>query len=143
MKSAILFVFLTLAAVRGEEILKVLPTPTEDGKSGTISLSGSDASDLLNSAVYIVPFLVVIIFLDFAIFGAYASRNDDLNPISEFFFHVRRGFNILTQRAGVPQHHNSIYQIYHKNRRHRYQRSIDALGPVLDALKAGEEKYEN
>jgi len=121
MKSVILFFFLT-AAVSAEEILKVLPTPTEDAKSGTISLSGSDASALLNNAVYIVPFLIVIIFLDFAIFGAYASRNDDLNPISEFFFHVRRGFNILSHRAGAPQHHNSIYQIYHKNRRHRYQR---------------------
>ena len=121
MKSVILFFFLTVA-VSAEEILKVLPTPTEDGKSGTISLSGSDASALLNNAVYIVPFLIVIIFLDFAIFGAYASRNDDLNPISEFFFHVRRGFNILSHRAGAPQHHNSIYKIYHKNRRHRYQR---------------------
>ena len=121
MKSVILFSFLT-AAVSAEEILKVLPTPTEDAKSGTISLSGSDASALLNNAVYIVPFLIVIIFLDFAIFGAYASRNDELNPISEFFFHVRRGFNILSHRAGAPQHHNSIYKIYHKNRRHRYQR---------------------
>ena len=121
MTRTVLF-FCLVMATRAEEILKVLPTPTEDAKSGTVSLSGSDISAVMKNAVFIVPFLLLIIFLDFAIFGAYASRNDDLNPVSEFFFHVRRGFNILTQRSGIPQHHNSIYQKYHKKRRHRYQR---------------------
>merc|ERR1712200_254209 len=97
MTRTILF-FCLVMATRAEEILKVLPTPTEDAKSGTVSLSGSDISAVMKNAVFIVPFLVLIIFLD---------------------------FNILTQRSGIPQHHNSIYQKYHKKRRHRYQRSIE------------------
>jgi hypothetical protein len=93
-----------------------------EAKSGAISVNGSDASALLSNAIYIVPVMIFIIILDFAIFGAYASRSSDLNPVSDFFFHVRRGFNIVSQRTGAAQYNSNIYQKYHKQTKTRYQR---------------------
>merc|ERR1712156_544654 len=40
-------------------------------KSGSLTLS---------DATYVVPVLIAIILVDFAIFGAFASRSDELNP---------------------------------------------------------------
>ena len=111
---------LLVAQVRSEEILDLLPAPSPGAKSGTLSLTSNDASALLSNAIYIVPMVAFIILLDFAIFGAYASRSDELNPISDFFYHVRRGFSIVTQRTGATRHNNSIYQKYHNT--NRYQR---------------------
>ena len=100
----------------------VEPTASDlEERAGSISLNNSDASTLLGNAIYIVPVLIFIIILDFAIFGTYASRTDDLNPISDFFYHVRRGFGIVSQKSGAAQVQSSIYQKYHNNRKHKYQ----------------------
>lgn len=140
MKHLLIVVVLTVisTAAEVEEPLEA-ESSTLDGKSGTISLNGNDASTLLGNAVYIVPVLLFIILLDFAIFGAYANRSDDLNPVSDFFYHVRRGFGIVSRKSGANQIKSSIYQKYHKN---RIQRSIEMLGPVLDALRSGTQKYD-
>ena len=121
MNHSLYSILLLLAVqVHSEEILELVPAPSPGAKSGTLELTSSDASALLSNAIYIVPMVAFIILLDFAIFGAYASRSDELNPISDFFYHVRRGFNIVTQRTGATRHHNLIYQKYHKT--NRYQR---------------------
>ena len=103
---------------------EAIPTTAADleERAGSISLNNSDASTLLGNAVYIVPVLIFIIILDFAIFGTYASRTDDLNPISDFFYHVRRGFGIVSQKSGAAQVQSSIYQKYHNNRKQQYQK---------------------
>ena len=88
-----------------------------ESKTGTISLSGSDTSSFLSNAIYVVPVLIFIILLDFAIFGAFATRSDDLNPVSNFFYHARRGLQIIRDRSGRPG--RPI------RNRHRYQRYFD------------------
>jgi len=135
-----LLVFLLLAlpilAIETElkEDLTEVSSLTPESKSGTISLSGSDTTSLFSNAIYVVPVLIFIILLDFAIFGAFATRSDDLNPVSNFFYHARRGLQIVREKSARPR------RPYH---RHRYQRSIEMLGPVLDALTNTKEKYEN
>jgi len=117
------------------ESLDILNLPEAESKSGTISLSGSDTTSLFSNAIYIVPVLIFIILLDFAIFGAFASRSDELNPVSNFFFHAKRGLQIVREKSGRP---GRPYR-----NRNRYQRSIEMLGPVLDALNSAKEKYAN
>lgn len=84
------------------ESLDILNLPEAESKSGTISLSGSDTTSLFSNAIYIVPVLIFIILLDFAIFGAFASRSDELNPVSNFFFHAKRGLQIVREKSGRP-----------------------------------------
>jgi len=117
---------------QAEDLPEVELSP--ESKSGTISLSGSDTTSLFSNAIYVVPVLIFIILLDFAIFGAFATRSDDLNPVSNFFYHARRGLQIVRERSGRPRRPLN---------KHRYQRSIEMLGPVLDALTNTKEKYEN
>jgi len=137
MYKLLVFPFLVLPILAIEtELKEVLPevSLSPESKSGTISLSGSDTTSLFSNAIYVVPVLIFIILLDFAIFGAFATRSDDLNPVSNFFYHARRGLQIVREKSAIPR------RPYH---RHRYQRSIDMLGPVLDALTNSEEKYKN
>jgi hypothetical protein len=138
-----LLVFLCLAlpilateVIKDRVVIEDLPEVelNPESKSGTISLSGSDTTSLFSNAIYVVPVLIFIILLDFAIFGAFATRSDDLNPVSNFFYHARRGLQIVREKSGRP---GRPYN------RHRYQRSIEMLGPVLDALTNTKEKYEN
>jgi len=104
-------------------------------KSGSLTLSDGTTSSFLSNAIYVVPVLIAIILVDFAIFGAFASRSDELNPVSNFFYHVKRGLSIVRDRSGAA----GAYTRPH--RYNRYQRSVEMLGPVLDALKTHEEKY--
>jgi len=105
-----------------------------EDKSGALTVSNTNTNSFLSNAIYVVPVLLAIILVDFAIFGAFASRSDDLNPISNFFYHVKRGLSIVRDRGAVggrPGYYNT----------NRYTRSIETLGPVMEALKRGEEEY--
>ena len=75
--------------------------PVQSLSRTTVDLSSTAAASLAANLVYIVPVLIFIIILDFAIFGAYAKRSDNLNPVSDFFYHVRRGFGIVRQKSAV------------------------------------------
>lgn len=116
MKNLLIFCLL-IASCTATEAEEAVDVASElEGKSGTLSVSGNDASQLFSNAIYVVPVLLFIIILDFAIFGAYANRSEDLNPVSDFFYHVRRGFGIVSRKTGAHQINSSIYQKYHKNR---------------------------
>lgn len=104
-----------------------------EGKTATVSLSGTDTTNFFSNAIYVVPILLLIIFLDFAIFGIFSNRSDDLNPVSNFFYHTRRGLGIFSNKSRFRQGHRN---------RHRFQRSIEMLGPVMEALSAAYKKYE-
>ena len=92
------------------------------GRTGTINLSGGTNSDFYTGLIYIIPIVLAIIILDFAIFGTFATRSDELNPISKFFFHAREGLHIMMSRrrpygpppgpprAGGPPHSNPYAQ---------------------------------
>lgn len=69
------------------------------GSTGTLTLSGNDNNNFLQNIAFIVPLLLAIIVLDFAIFGTFARRSDNLNPISNFFFHAKRGLDIVRDRT--------------------------------------------
>ena len=43
-------------------------------KTGAVTLSDSTTTSFLQNAIYVVPVMLAIIFVDFAIFGAFASR---------------------------------------------------------------------
>ena len=82
----------------------VVPVDTAAPKTATVVYSSDSLNTLATNAIYVVPVLLFIILLDFAIFGAFSERSDNLNPISNFFYHARRGFKILRSRA--PPHRN-------------------------------------
>ena len=67
------------------------------GTTGS-STSSTYSNGLTATALFIVPLIVLIIILDFAIFGAFANRSDELNPVSEFFWHVKRGMDVMRER---------------------------------------------
>ena len=96
-------------------------TEVETARDGTITLNDGSNS-YWQSALIIVPILVIIIVLDFAIFGTFASRSDELNPISHFFFHARNGLQNLRNRRrhGYGYHPDQHYlhqrQFKKKNR---------------------------
>lgn len=93
-----------------------------EARDGTLTLSG-DNNNYWQSAAILVPILIIIIVLDFAIFGTFASRSDQLNPISSFFFHARNGLQSLRNRRRhqyqqqyVRQHRSFktiVWQHYH------------------------------
>ena len=85
-------------------------------KTGAVTLSDSTTTSFLQNAIYVVPVLLAIIFVDFAIFGAFASRSDELNPVSNFFYHVKRGLSIVRDRSSTA----SVYSRPHHHK--RYQR---------------------
>ena len=65
-------------------------------RDGSITLNGNN--QWWTGALYIVPILIIIVLLDFAIFGTFASRADELNPVSRFFFHARNGLHLLRNK---------------------------------------------
>ena len=76
----------------------------QEPRTATVDLSSTATSNIAANMVFIVPVLIFIIILDFAIFGTYANRSDKLNPISDFFYHVRRGATIVRNKAGSRPH---------------------------------------
>ena len=66
-------------------------------KSGTYTLGGNSTTFFLSSLL-LIPLLIGVVVLDFGIFGAYATRREELNPVSQFFFNVREGFNVVRNR---------------------------------------------
>lgn len=81
-----------------ESLQDLAVVDSEEGRDGTISLSGGSGNNFLTNAIYIVPLLAAIIILDFAIFGTFATRSDELNPVSQFFFKAKEGLNIIRNR---------------------------------------------
>lgn len=81
-------------------------------RQATLQLDGDN--NYLYSALILVPIILAIVVLDFAIFGTFASRSDELNPVSRFFFHARNGLQNIRNRR-----RNSLAHYYH----HRQQRS--------------------
>merc|ERR1712048_369302 len=106
---------------------------SKEGRDGTITLNDGSNS-YIQSALIIIPILIIIVVLDFAIFGTFASRSDELNPISHFFFHARNGLQNLRNRR---RHGYG----YHPDQHYLHQRSVDSVGPVLAAMAAAEDRY--
>jgi len=100
-------------------------------RDGTISLNGNN--QWWTGALYIVPILVIIVLLDFAIFGTFASRADELNPVSKFFFHARNGLHLLRNKR-----RRQYQEKYYK----RVQRSIQEAAPILAALQKKQNQYQ-
>ena len=61
-------------------------------KTGTYTLGGNSTSFFISSLL-LIPFLIAVVVLDFGIFGAYATRKEDLNPISKLVYSVRERYN--------------------------------------------------
>merc|ERR1712020_443723 len=101
------------------EVQKDVEDLPAEAKNGALTISDGTTTSFLSNAIYVVPVLIAIILVDFAIFGAFASRSDELNPVSNFFYHVKRGLSIVQDRGAVggrPSHYN---------RHRRYQRSAE------------------
>merc|ERR1712156_45816 len=128
MYKVLIFLFFVIAVSRSSatdpEILEDVSSLIAEDKSGSLTLSNTNTNSFLSNAIYVVPVLLAIILVDFAIFGAFASRSDDLNPVSNFFYHVKRGLIIVRDRGtvgGRPTHYT----------RHRYKRSqVSCLNSV-------------
>ena len=87
-------------------------------RDGTISLNGNN--QWWTGALYIVPILVIIVLLDFAIFGTFASRADELNPVSKFFFHARNGLHLLRnkrRRQYQEKYYKRVQRLFKKKRK--------------------------
>merc|ERR1712020_617599 len=112
------------------EVQKDVEDLPAEAKNGALTISDGTTTSFLSNAIYVVPVLIAIILVDFAIFGAFASRSDELNPVSNFFYHVKRGLSIVRDRSSTA----SVYSRPHHHK--RYQRSAEMLGPVLDALSS-------
>jgi hypothetical protein len=69
--------------------------------TGTYTLGGNSTTFYI-STLLLLPLLVAVVALDFGIFGAYATRREELNPVSQFVFNVREGFNVVRSRQGGP-----------------------------------------
>ena len=80
-------------------------------RDGSITLNGNN--QWWTGAIYIIPILIVIVILDFAIFGTFASRADELNPVSRFFFHARNGLHLLRNKKRRQYQE----QYYHRQQR--------------------------
>ena len=88
-------------------------------RDGTISLNGNN--QWWTGALYIVPILVIIVLLDFAIFGTFASRADELNPVSKFFFHARNGLHLLRnkrRRQYQEKYYKRVQRLFKKRKKY-------------------------
>ena len=91
---------------------------TLQARDGTISLNGNN--QWWTGALYIVPILVIIVLLDFAIFGTFASRADELNPVSKFFFHARNGLHLLRnkrRRQYQEKYYKRVQRLFKKKKK--------------------------
>ncbi len=96
-----------------------------EARDGSIVLDGNN-NNFWGSAAVLGALVVIIIILDFAIFGTFASRSDELNPVSAFFFHARNGLQNLrnkrrrqyssparpAQQYRVQRHYTNLYHIF-------------------------------
>ena len=89
-------------------------------RQATLQLNGNDNNYLASGAILLV-IVGAIVFLDFAIFGTYASRSDELNPVSRFFFHARNGLQNIRNRR-----RHSLAHYYH-----RHQRFLNSNPPKI------------
>ncbi|XP_040566669.1 uncharacterized protein [Lepeophtheirus salmonis] len=105
--------------------------PTDLVSPRTSSVTLNSNSNIWFNVIVLAPILLIIIFLDFAIFGAIANRSDDLNPVSRLFFHAREGLSNIKNRQAAKRYN-----------RHRYTRSANLAGPLLDSLAKAHQKYE-
>ena len=103
---------LMLLWIMGSAVTAVTADALE-ARDGELTLSG-DNNNFLQSAMILVPILILIIVLDFAIFGTFASRSDELNPISNFFFHARNGLQSIRAKQRRRYHQ----QYVHRTQRH-------------------------
>ena len=79
-------------------------------RQATLQLDGDN--NYIYSALILIPILIAIVVLDFAIFGTFASRSDELNPVSRFFFHARNGLQNIRNR-----HRSHIAPYYQRHQR--------------------------
>ena len=102
------------------------------GRDGTITLNDGSNS-YWQSALIIIPILVIIIVLDFAIFGTFASRSDELNPISHFFFHARNGLQSLRNRRrhGYNPYHPDHHDLQQRLRHHSHILNQEPAGVIF------------
>ncbi len=61
------------------------------GNGNNAQLTGTGSDTGYYALLFVVPIVVGIVLLDFAIFGAFASRSSGLNPVSRFFYQAREG----------------------------------------------------
>ena len=119
-------VLLALSALLTSQLIQNTNAEVSDlekGRTGTLQLSGSDSNTILYSALLILPVLAIIVLLDFAIFGTFARRHDELNPVSSFFYHVRRGLHISQAKYRRRYGFDHPYSRFRNPaNRHRYQR---------------------
>merc|ERR1711936_528846 len=83
-KVLIFLLFIATTHPSNASELEVVESLAVEDKSGSLTLSNTNTNSFLSNAIYVVPVLLAIILVDFAIFGAFASRSDDLNPVSNF-----------------------------------------------------------
>jgi hypothetical protein len=118
-------VLLAFSAVLSSQLIlnaNAEASDVEEGRTSTLQLSGSDSNTYLYSALLIIPVLAVIVLLDFAIFGTFARRHDELNPVSNFFYHVRRGLHISQAKYRRRYGYDHPYSRNPVGKRHRYSR---------------------
>ncbi len=92
-QSIIAFVLLASSCVSASE-----ETEVGEARTGTINLSGSNGNTIYYNLLYVIPVIIAIILLDFAIFGTFASRSYEMNPISRFFYKALEGLSIIRNR---------------------------------------------
>ena len=119
--SKVILALLALVCLCQIEKTNAESTDVTEGRTSTLQLSGSNSNTYLYSALLIIPVLAVIVLLDFAIFGTFARRADELNPVSNFFYHVRRGLHISQAKYRRRYGDNNLYNRY-RGQRHRYSR---------------------
>ena len=119
--SRVILALLALVCLCQIEKTNAESTDVTEGRTSTLQLSGSNSNTYLYSALLIIPVLAVIVLLDFAIFGTFARRADELNPVSNFFYHVRRGLHISQAKYRRRYVDNNLYNRY-RGQRHRYSR---------------------
>ena len=97
-------------------------------RQATLQLDGDN--NYLYSALILVPIIIAIVVLDFAIFGTFASRSDELNPVSRFFFHARNGLQNIRNRR-----RNSLAHYYHRQQRSFYKSIVKKIKTFEYLLK--------
>jgi len=99
---AFLLTVTALATVRVSAADKTANEGYSEGRvwlsDGNLALTGTETNNIYFSLLFLIPILVAIVVLEFAIFGVFAPRVERLNPISRFFYHAREGLAIIKER---------------------------------------------
>ena len=106
-------------------LVKAEDTTEVEGRDGTITLNDGSNSYWQSA--------LIISMLDFAIFGTFASRSDELNPISHFFFHARNGLQSLRNRRrhGYNPYHPDHHDLQQRLRHRRYSKPRAPAGVII------------